>query len=203
MSVRVLVVDANSTTSRQIAEQLGLDGVDAQVASTADEALRQLNRSSFQVLFTELALPGRSGLEVLAFAQAHEPELAAVALGESVSAESVVEAMRLGACDFLFKPITTQKLRLSFSRALQVRSRHLKMRDTDVLASVAPRGDQSPAPLDQGQCVMVPLLCDYRRIEKHLVKATVLLFNGNKTAAAKSLGMHRRTLYRVLERVDQ
>ena len=55
---------------------------------------------------------------------------------------------------------------------------------------------------DAPEQITVPLLCDYHRIEEHLVNATVRLFGGNKTAAAKALGMHRRTLYRVLKRVE-
>jgi DNA-binding NtrC family response regulator len=55
------------------------------------------------------------------------------------------------------------------------------------------------APPDNGQTMAVPLAGDLKAIERHIIREMVRRCGGNKAAAARALGMHRRTLYRILE----
>lgn len=193
---QVLLVDPHPISRQMMVAALSANGDDVDAAAEGEEALRRLAADSYQFLITDLALPDRDGLDVLLQAKRIDPTMQAIAITSSQSAELIVEAVRAGACDVLFRPITPASVRLTFDRVRAVRP-------TLAGPHIRPLKAQSPGRehlADEVETIAVPLVRDYQMVEKHLVENAIRHFGGNKAAAAKALGMHRRTLYRVLDR---
>jgi len=117
-SSQVLVVDADSSVRKDLADILAREGVQVSLAGDGPKGLALLKEKPFDVLFTALRLPAMDGLTVLQRALLMRPELCAVVLAGTGGLSSCVEAVRLGACDYLTKPFTPAAIHKALARAL-------------------------------------------------------------------------------------
>ena len=117
-STRVLVVDDERFFREAIREVLEGDGITCRLAQNAAEALEAASDPAIGVAVLDIQLPDRSGLEVLRALRERRPELRVVMLSAHTDQEYVLEALRLGACDYLAKPLHEEEMRLSVRRAL-------------------------------------------------------------------------------------
>ncbi len=117
----VLIVDDEKHTREGLQQALA-DSYDVTVAANADEAYNLLDAQSFDVVLTDLRMPGRSGLKVIdkALALPHRPAVLMMTAYGSV--ESAVEAMKRGAVDFLTKPVNIERLEVLIQRALKTKT---------------------------------------------------------------------------------
>jgi DNA-binding NarL/FixJ family response regulator/putative methionine-R-sulfoxide reductase with GAF domain len=114
---RVLVADAERFFREAIAEALGEAGIACDVAVSAAEALRAVARDSrIGVAVVDLALDG--GVELLRRLRGERPAIRVIALAGEADQERVLEALRLGAADYLAKPLHDEELVLAVRRAL-------------------------------------------------------------------------------------
>jgi two-component system, NtrC family, response regulator AtoC len=114
----VLIVDDEKHTREGL--QLALaDAYDVSVAASADEAFNLMQSQLFDVILTDLRMPGKSGLKVIdqALAQANKPAVLMMTAYGTI--ESAVEAMKRGAVDFLTKPVNIERLEVLIQRALK------------------------------------------------------------------------------------
>ncbi len=102
---RILLVEDRDSLRRLLARALADDGYEVAAASTGGEAVRLLGERPFDLVLTDLKLPDRSGLEVLAASRQAQPRVPVVVLTGYGSIGAAVEAMKLGAHDFLEKPL--------------------------------------------------------------------------------------------------
>lgn len=109
--MKILVADDDSTLRDQLAELLREDGHDVSVAVDGGEALRIVDRESFDVALLDLRMPKASGLEVLHRLQVVRPETAVVMITGAGTIDAAVEAMKGGAIDFIEKPYDVESLR--------------------------------------------------------------------------------------------
>jgi DNA-binding response OmpR family regulator len=116
---RVLVVDDERFFREAIRELLEGDGLPVVLAQDAAEALEAAADPRVGVLVLDIQLPDQSGLEVLRAVREQRPEVRVVMLSAHTDQEYVLEALRLGACDYLAKPLHEEELRLSVRRALE------------------------------------------------------------------------------------
>ncbi len=121
---RILIVDNDDLVRTSIAELLRCDGFDAEVAGDGGLALQALNDANergapFDAVITDVSMPGMSGTELLGVIRKEHAGTAVVLLTGYATMESAVEAMRLGACDYLAKPVVDEELRCSLARALR------------------------------------------------------------------------------------
>jgi len=116
-AVNTLVVEDNAGV-RQLVGTI-LNGLGAQVlqASTATEAFDLLERNPVDVLFTDLRLPDVDGLDVIRQSVRLRPQIASVVFTGNGTLASAVDAMRLGACDYVLKPVGRQEIMSAFERA--------------------------------------------------------------------------------------
>jgi response regulator RpfG family c-di-GMP phosphodiesterase len=116
---RVLVVDDDEFALQSIA--IALEGESYQVvtATGGSEAIDLLYQGPFDLVLTDLKMPGTDGLEVLRRAREIAPEAMVLILTGYASVESAVEALREGAHDYLVKPCSTDELRLKIERGLE------------------------------------------------------------------------------------
>jgi len=116
---RILIVDDEEAMRDACGQVLSPEGFSLQEASSGDKALEAIRRESFDLVILDLKMPGVDGIEILKILQQESPGTAAVVITGYPSVESAVEAMKLGAADFLPKPFTPDVLRLTIRRTLR------------------------------------------------------------------------------------
>lgn len=102
----VLVVDDNRSAALAIAMLLEREGHFAEAVYDGDAAIKQLQERPFDLVLTDLRMEPIDGLQVVAAARSCDPPVDAIVFTAYGSVEAAVEAMRLGALDFLTKPVT-------------------------------------------------------------------------------------------------
>ncbi len=120
---RVLIADDSGTTRSQL-QQLLQDslGVIVDTAADGSEALQALTERPYSVVLTDLRMPKVSGMELIAEVQKRRLPVAVVVSTGYGSVDEAVQAMRMGATDFLTKPIDIDHLRHVLQRALHERA---------------------------------------------------------------------------------
>ena len=116
---QVLVVDDERFFREALRELLESDGRTVRLASNAAEALESADDPSIGVVVLDIQLPDQSGLTVLRVLRERRPSLRVVMLSAHTDQEYVLEALRLGACDYLAKPLHEEEVKLSVRRALE------------------------------------------------------------------------------------
>ena len=116
---RVLVVDDDQGLARFIVEVLADAGHHAEAVSSAEAARRRLEAGPFDVVVTDLRMPGESGLDLIAWLRRFDPRIAVLAITAFGSLETAVQAMRLGAADYIPKPFEPSALLLAIDKSLR------------------------------------------------------------------------------------
>ena len=116
---RILVVDDDESLRRVMQVQLEDLGYDVASAADGDSALRSLAVSARELVISDLKMPGMSGIELLRKVRAGYPETLVIVVTAFGTVESAVEAMKLGAHDYITKPVHADALELSVGKALQ------------------------------------------------------------------------------------
>jgi DNA-binding NtrC family response regulator len=123
-AARILVVEDNETLRRGVARALRESWVDVEEAAAGDEAiekLREARRGGYDVVVSDLRLPGADGVAVLRAALERDPRTSVLLMTAYGSIETAVEAMRAGAFDFVEKPLDLDQLELRVARAVEHR----------------------------------------------------------------------------------
>jgi two-component system, NtrC family, response regulator AtoC len=129
---RILVIDDDPIVAESLAEFLRSEGHEAATALDAQEGLLALKAAeeatadgtkarTFDVVLSDINLPGMNGLELLREIRRKHRASATIMLTGYGTIESAIEALRLGASDYLVKPVVDAELRLSLQRALAQR----------------------------------------------------------------------------------
>src|SRR5579859_12578 len=116
----VLIVDDEKHTREGLKQALD-ENYDVSVASSADEAFNLMDAQEYEVILTDLRMPGKSGLKIIDKALALPNRPAVIMITAYGSIDSAVEAMRRGAVDFLTKPVNIERLEVLIQRALKAR----------------------------------------------------------------------------------
>ncbi len=101
----ILVVDDDDAVRLSYGAILTRAGCEAQLAPDGDQALRSMQRHPSQLVLLDLRMPGADGLTVLEALKARWPETEVVVITGFPTLESAKQAMRLGAYDYLAKPV--------------------------------------------------------------------------------------------------
>ena len=121
-SSRILVVDDEALVREFLTEALERMGHDVIAVEDGETAVNTIGNREYDLIISDLKMPGIGGLEVLAHATRKTPETPFIILTAHGTIENAVEAMRRGAYDYLSKPIDHELLKLTVGRALQNRS---------------------------------------------------------------------------------
>jgi len=124
---RILVVDDEEPVCKTVASALATEGHAIDTALSAEAALSKAEETRYDVVITDLRMPGLSGMDLLKISAEKMPDAKVIMITGFPSVKSAVEAMRLGAFDFIPKPFTPKELRSLVSRALA--SKRYKGRD--------------------------------------------------------------------------
>lgn len=166
---RVLLVEDSDAQAEVYAAYLPADQFMVLRVATGEAALAELTASHWDLLLLDLQLPGMQGLDVLRRLMAARLDLPVVVMTDTGSVDTAVEAMHLGAVDFLAKPVGAGRLRMAALGALH-----------------------APAAGAAGVATIRPLAV----VEREAIEAALSVCAGNIPRAAAALGVSPSTLYR-------
>lgn len=115
---QILVVDDHARARESMAEVLRHAGYDVQCCASASEALQVTSKQTFDVILTDLQMPGMTGLEFIAELEKRKSTAQVVMVTAYASVATAVEAMRHGAYDYIEKPFDVDQLEQLVARAL-------------------------------------------------------------------------------------
>jgi DNA-binding NtrC family response regulator len=119
---RILLVEDKDSLAQMLREALESSGYSVDVCTSGNEAIRRLQSGApYSLVLTDLRLPGRDGIEVLREVKKQEPECPVIVMTGFGTIENAVEAMKLGAFDFLQKPVDLDHLMLLVGRCQEHR----------------------------------------------------------------------------------
>lgn len=116
----LLIVDDEASTLASLARAFRLAGHEATVCDNAAKALELAKSETFDLIFSDVVMPSRNGLSLLEDLRREGVETPCVMMSGQAQIEMAVRATRLGAIDFLEKPISTDKLLLTVDNALKL-----------------------------------------------------------------------------------
>jgi len=169
----ILIVDDDAILRTRLAAAFQERGFEARAAADYDEAVAFANEESPEYALVDLRLPGRSGLEIVRELRAIDSETKIVVLTGYGSIATAMDAVRLGAANYISKPADVDDILLAFTRA-----------HADPVVSAAP--DYAPPSLARAE---------WEHINRVLSDS-----DGNISEAARRLKIHRRSLQRKLQK---
>ncbi|MBZ0283060.1 MAG: response regulator transcription factor [Anaerolineae bacterium] len=161
-SARILVVDDEGAIRYSVSKTLQRIGYEVEEAASGEEALEMMIKRDFEVVLTDIRMPGLTGVDLLKRIKDTAPDAIVILMTGYASLGTAVESLRLGAHDYLIKPSSSQDIRQSVARGVE-RARNLKRRRAlldairsnvfeltraDVEAINAVYEDEDPAPIE-------------------------------------------------------
>ena len=117
MSEKVLLVDDEEDFLEIMAERMKARGIAVTTCTSAEDALGIIEKESFDAIILDFMMPGMDGIDTLQTIKTQKPELQIILLTGHATVEKGVEAMKLGAMDFIEKPadleILTEKIKVA------------------------------------------------------------------------------------------
>lgn len=168
MKGNILVVDDEAAMRISLAEILQLEGYTVSVAENGEIAVDFLERDGYDLMLLDLKMPGMDGVEVLKRAAEISPDCKVILLTANATLESAIEAVRMGAQDYLLKPASPGDILSSVSRAINEltdadrRRRLIEQLEASVQQLKDVEGIEQPAPgispvITLGEGIMVDL----------------------------------------------
>jgi len=106
----ILIVDDEPIVRESIRDWLRDAGYEVATAESGEEALKMMETQDFSVLVLDVRLPGKTGVQILREVKTLKPQIKSIIITAYPSAELAVEAMKLGAVDYLIKPVAPDEL---------------------------------------------------------------------------------------------
>jgi two-component system nitrogen regulation response regulator NtrX len=116
----LLIVDDDPNTLASLARAFRLNGHEATVADSAARAIELIRAQSFDLVFSDVVMPGKDGIALLEEIRALGAGTPVVMISGQATLDMAVRATKLGALDFLEKPLSTEKLLLTVENALRL-----------------------------------------------------------------------------------
>jgi two-component system response regulator RegA len=169
----ILIVDDDVALRERLAKAFQNRGFEARAAASYEEAVAFAEADSPEYACVDLRLPGRSGLEIVKALKAIDPETKIVVLTGYGSIATAMEAVRLGALNYLSKPADADGILAAFAR------------------------DEDPDKASSPDHYVAPSLA---RAEWEHINRVLADCDGNVSEAARRLKIHRRSLQRKLQK---
>ena len=122
MAFKILVAEDEEITLNNIVDTLQEEGYKVVSSRNGADALQMIEKDHFDVLITDIKMPGMSGIELLDKVRGHHPETEVIIITGFGSISSAVEAMKKGAVDYITKPFDLDELLLKVGKIFQQRS---------------------------------------------------------------------------------
>lgn len=120
---KILVVDDEDTVCRSIRKALAREDYEIDVALSGEEGLKMEQQKRYDVIIVDLMMPGLNGMDLLKSLKAMSPAVQVVMITGYPTMKNTLQAMQIGAFDFLPKPFLPYDLRNLVARALAARDK--------------------------------------------------------------------------------
>jgi DNA-binding NtrC family response regulator len=141
MNEKVLLIDDEQDFLEAMGERLQLRGMEVRTATSTQEALGYLAEEQFDAIFLDLQMPGTDGIESLEMIKSTYPNLQVILLTGHATVEKGIEAMKLGAMDFIEKPadinVLSEKIHKAKARKMLLVEKETAKQIGDILVSKA------------------------------------------------------------------
>jgi two-component system response regulator PilR (NtrC family) len=118
MAERLLIVEDEDTLCESLQRVFIRDGYEVDIAGSAESAFALLDTKSYDLIVTDIILPGISGIELLARYKKQNPTQKVIVITAYASLVTAVEAIKAGACDFIIKPLMHDEMKRVVRNAL-------------------------------------------------------------------------------------
>jgi DNA-binding NtrC family response regulator len=122
MSERLLIVEDEETLRESLGRVFSRDGYEVETANSAESALKMLVGSAYDLIITDIILPGISGIELLKRCREQNYEQIVIVITAFASLETAVDALRAGAYDYVIKPVIHEEVKRIVRNALSERA---------------------------------------------------------------------------------
>ena len=116
---RILVVDDRANMRQLLENTLTDKGLEVMTASTGEQAIELIGKNNFDIVITDVSMPGKGGMDVLLAAKAVSSDTEVILITAYGTIETAVQAMRLGAYDFITKPFKLSEIELKVDKILR------------------------------------------------------------------------------------
>lgn len=116
---QILIIDDEAESCHALSVLLSQAGYRVESSQSGEQALALLKKQSFDLIISDLLLPGVSGIDILKQVKEDSPETCVILITGNASAETAVEAMKEGALDYITKPFNFERLKLQVAKALE------------------------------------------------------------------------------------
>jgi two-component system, NtrC family, response regulator AtoC len=118
-TAQILLIDDEQDSCQALSILLNRAGYQVEVRHSGEEALSLLKKQAFELIISDLFLPGVSGIDILKQVKEESPQTCVILITGNASAETAVEAMKEGAFDYFTKPFNFEKMKLQVAKALE------------------------------------------------------------------------------------
>ncbi len=125
---KVLLVDDEEIILESISQELIDEGFEVATAISGEEAISKISNSNFDLVLTDLIMPGVGGLQVLEGARKNDPNICVIIYTGYGDMTSAIEALRLGADDYLIKPCNIDEIHFRINQCLEKRELQKKVK---------------------------------------------------------------------------
>ncbi len=139
MSEKILLVDDEKDFLETMSERMEARGMDVTTADSAKAALEQVEAGGYDAIVLDLKMPGMDGIETLKAIKAKKPELQVILLSGHATLEKGIEAMKLGALDFVEKPADinalTEKIKQAQAKKMVLVEKQMEAKLKDIISA--------------------------------------------------------------------
>ena len=122
MAGRILIVEDEGTLRESLKRVLSREGYVVDAVDSSESALAVIGQKAFDLVVTDIILPGISGMELLKKCRQKNSTLIVIIITAYATIESAIEAIRAGAFEYLVKPIIHEELKAAIEKALAGRA---------------------------------------------------------------------------------
>jgi signal transduction histidine kinase len=200
MQSRILVVDDEKEIRDFLNKALNrMGGFQVEVAETGEEALQRIEKESFDLVLTDLKMPKMDGLQLMTEISKSKPEILTIMMTGHGTIDSALEAMKIGASDYLMKPLNLDELVVRLSKVLNEKQRFVSLKD---YAYELERANEELRKIDDIKSEFVSVASHELRTPLAAIKNAVQLILNGKTGEinenqAKFLSMAERNINRL------
>src|SRR6187455_949902 len=131
MRERILIVDDEAGVRASLSGILSDEGYRVDAVETGEAGVKAVESNRYELALLDVWLPGIDGIETLSRIQSIDPDLPVVVISGHGTVETAVKAVRLGAADFIEKPLSLERTLLAVSNSLRQRELKRKVRDLE------------------------------------------------------------------------
>ena len=203
MIYRILVVDDEETVRSLVSDALSTEDRAVGCAASGVEALRMLGEDHYDLLLTDLTMPGMSGLELLAEGISRFPETIAIVFTGYATLETARQAIREGAYDYILKPFDLDELREAVSRALErakLKQENMRLRELNGLFEVSEAIGSTV-----GRDELLRLILRFALVQTGATRGSVMLIDpsGRNLEIAAAVGLPENVVQGTLVAMGQ